>query len=64
MLRLRARSKITRRGVVSKSHYITIPSDVVRALGWREGDVLAINITPLNTGGRAVVGLLIYKIGD
>ncbi len=62
MIRLRSRVNKSARGLRYKSHYITIPSEIVRALGWRENDLLDIKIIPVNKGSGTSLALLIYKI--
>ncbi len=62
MIRLRRRLIRGVGGGRYKSHYITIPSEIIRALGWRENDLLDIKIVPVNKGSGTSLALLIYRI--
>ncbi len=64
MLKLCVRRKVTRKGTVSKTYYVTIPSDVVRALGWSEGDLLDMKVIPISSGQNTMIALLVYKVGQ
>ncbi|MGB9622296.1 MAG: hypothetical protein ACPL07_00485 [Candidatus Bathyarchaeia archaeon] len=64
MIRLRSRVNKSARGLPYESHYITIPSEIVRALGWKANDLLELNIIPLKSSDKPIIALLIYKIGE
>lgn len=43
-------------------HVVTVPSDLVRELGWRKGDVLVARVVELKVNGRKQKALVYYKV--